>query len=210
MFLPVLFCLLFINNIWALSFFATTTPGLEIVLEHELRSTCGAQNTMIKNGVHFEGDETVALKAIMYCRTSLKVMEKITESSEKISTKDDLYSLIAGVDWEQYMYQDSTLKCDTVLGQGLSNDLSHSHFNSLTVKNAIVDQWRNKVGSRPNVDLDNPFISLLLYLHRGKATLYRVWSGELSMHKRGYRDVMHKAALRETTAAGATPHTSLL
>jgi 23S rRNA G2445 N2-methylase RlmL len=35
----------------------------------------------------------------------------------------------------------------------------------------------------------------------GKATLYKVWSGDDSMHKRGYRDLIHKAALRETTAA---------
>lgn len=35
----------------------------------------------------------------------------------------------------------------------------------------------------------------------GKATLYRVWSGVDSMHKRGYRDTIHKASLRETTAA---------
>ena len=41
----------------------------------------------------------------------------------------------------------------------------------------------------------------MLYLHKGKATLYKSWSGDKSMHKRGYRELMHKAVLRETTAA---------
>jgi 23S rRNA G2445 N2-methylase RlmL len=81
-------------------------------------------------------------------------------------------------------------------------DLSHSHFSSLTVKNAIVDQFRESSGVRPSVDLDIPDLPLLLYLHRGSGTLYKIWSGEASMHKRGYRSsVIHKASLRETTAA---------
>ena len=44
-------------------------------------------------------------------------------------------------------------------------------------------------------------MSLVLYLHKAKGTLYKVWSGDQSMHKRGYRELMHKAVLRETTAA---------
>ena len=183
-------------------FFATTVTGLESVLEHELSGTCGAKNTMIgKNGVHFEGDDTTALKAVMYCRTSLRIMENLLQSDSKISSKDDLYSLVSSIDWQNYLLPDSTLKCDAIIGRAVAADLSHTHFSSLTVKNAIVDQFRDKTGFRPSVDLDDPYLPLLLYLHRGQATLYRVWSGELSMHKRGYRDVIHKAALRETTAA---------
>lgn len=73
----------------------------------------------------------------------------------------------------------------------------------MTVKNAITDQFIDKNLPRPNVCLDDPDLSILVYLQRDVATVYRVWSGDKSMHKRGYRqdEVIHKAALRESTAA---------
>jgi 23S rRNA G2445 N2-methylase RlmL len=95
-----------------------------------------------------------------------------------------------------------TIKCDTTIGVCQDRDLRHTHFSSLTVKNAVVDQFRDAGIARPSVDTENPDMILHTYLHRGKCTLYKVWSGEDSMHKRGYRDTVHRAALRETTAAG--------
>ena len=35
----------------------------------------------------------------------------------------------------------------------------------------------------PAVDIENPHMPLLLYLDKSSASLYRVWSGEISMHK---------------------------
>ena len=54
------------------------------------------------------------------------------------------------------------------------------------------------------IDKASADVPLVLYLHRGEATLYRALSAE-SLHKRGYRDVMHAASLRETLAAGTRP-----
>lgn len=64
-----------------------------------------------------------------------------------------------------------------------------------------MDQFRSRFNKRPSIDTEDPDLPLLLYLHRGRALLYRAWSGEGSMHKRGYRETVHRAALRETTAA---------
>ena len=189
------------NNRETGNFFATTVSGLEAVTAEELKTLCGAKRVSKgKCGVYFSGDAEVALKAIMHCRTALRIMEKVTEA-ENLQNKDDLYALIASVDWIDKLPAGGTLKCDTTLGREIPAELSHNHFCSLTVKNAVVDQFRNKLGSRPNVDLEEPDLPLLLYLHRGAATLYRVWSGEASMHKRGYKSIIHKASLRETTAA---------
>ena len=92
------------------------------------------------------------------------------------------------------------MKCECITGQ-TSSELSHTHFNALTIKNAVVDQLREQYEERPSVNIENPDLPLLLYIHRGKAQIYRIWSGHFSMHKRGYRSVVHKASLRETTAA---------
>jgi len=39
-----------------------------------------------------------------------------------------------------------------ILGLDVPRDISHTHYSSLTVKNAIVDQFRAAKGARPSVD----------------------------------------------------------
>ena len=187
-----------------LEFFATTGAGLETTLSREIKTLYGVKNVREgKCSVTFEGDIRSGLEAILWLRTPLKLMEKISTAYD-IDSKDALYNWIASYDWRKLLDAKQTLKCDTTMGQQVCSDLDHTHFTSLTVKNAIVDQMRasSSEGLRPSVDIDDPDLPLSLYIHRAQGTLYRVWSGEKSMHKRGYRPVkIHKAALRETTAA---------
>ena len=152
-----------------------------------------------KCGVHFQGGDAAGFDATMFCRTSIKVMENLAEASD-VRNRDDLYQICNSVDYTAMIQPESTVRCDAIIGVCEDKDLSHSHFCALTSKNAVVDQFRSKFGRRPSVERD-PDLPLTLYLHRGKATLYRIWSGEGSMHKRGYRGNVHRAALRETTAA---------
>lgn len=182
-------------------FFASTVAGLEDILFKELLSIDGVLSLKRKKcGVEFIGDDKVGFESLMWLRTPLKLMELI-KTQNAVIERNDLYDMCQSIDWSKYLSFSSTFKCDTVLGQSVGKDLSHSHYTSLTVKNSIVDQFRNNVGSRPNVDIDNPDVSLHLYLHKDTAKLYRSWSGSQSMHKRGYRDTIHKAALRETIAS---------
>lgn len=187
------------------SFFVTTVPGMEKILANEIKELTGAASIQAgKNSVSFQGDVKTGLEAILWLRSPLRVMEKIAEN-KRITSKDKLYSWIRGISWSNVITTDQTLKCDTILGSSNCPELSHTHFTSLTVKNAVKDHFKDlsENGARPDVDLDNPDLPLLLYLHENQATLYRVWSGEASMHKRGYRsETVHKAALRESTAAG--------
>jgi putative N6-adenine-specific DNA methylase len=182
-----------------MQFYATTVSGLEHILASEIKQLSRAKNIRVeKGGVFFSGDKQTALEGLLWLRTSLRLMQMVTEG--RAETKDDLYALCSTVDWTAMIDPSSTIKCDTTVG-ATTAELSHTHFTSLTVKNAIVDQFRTKTGARPSVDIKDPDLSVLLYLHKGWATLYKVWSGDSSMHKRGYRDVVHVAALRETTAA---------
>jgi len=183
------------------NFFATTVPGLEHILSNEISLLSHASNIQITSaGVSFQGTVLTGLEALMYSRTALKLMEKL-QDGRGLKSKDDLYDLCSSVDWSQHIDVRNTIKCDSIMGLGNPATLSHSHFNALTMKNAIVDQFRTSLGQRPSVELNDPDVSLLMYLHKSNAVLYKVWSGESSLHKRGYRDTIHKAALRETTAA---------
>lgn len=197
-------------------FHITTVDGLEDVLVREIQSKIpDIENlTVQKKGVTFTGTSKSGFEALLWLRTSLKVMEKIDIShigAENdqifVYNKDDLYDFISLIDWNSMIRYDQTIKCDATISSTTSPTLTHTHFTALTIKNAIIDQFRNHYkddSCRPDVDLENPMLPLLLYLHRNEAFLYRVWSGDQSMHKRGYRSdsVIHKASLRETTAAG--------
>jgi 23S rRNA G2445 N2-methylase RlmL len=192
------------------SFFVSTSHGLENVLAREVKSLPDVKDVKVgKAGVSFIGTTKSGLASLLWLRSGLKLMEKIGEG-QSIQSKDDLYAFVGSVDWTQYLSPDQTFKCDATIGQHVQSDISHSHFTALTIKNAIVDQLRDRMGKRPDVNLEDPSLSLMLYLHRDKATLYRIWSGEQSLHKRHYRQEMasptssspiHKAALRESTAA---------
>jgi 23S rRNA G2445 N2-methylase RlmL len=182
-------------------FFATTVPGLEQVLEKELRALGATGVEKGKAGVSFEGDTAVGCEALLWLRSALRLME-VVGYGDGVRSKEDLFAFCSSVDWGALLHSPSnTFKCECILGQDTSEDFNHSHYTSLTLKNAVVDWFRDHGLERPSVSVDDPDLSLLLYLHRGTATLYRVWSGDASLHKRGYRDVVHRAALRESTAA---------
>lgn len=184
------------------SFFATTIGGMEPILAKELEGLSDVSCVRLgRGGVEFRGSTLTGLEGLLWLRTPLKLMEKLAEG-DRIRDKDSLHRWVSSTDWTRTIPPQQTLKCDVIMGRDIPQELSHSHFTALTIKNAIVDQFRDAYQTRPSVDLIDPDLPLLLYLHQSQAKLYRVWSGEASMHKRGYRpEVMHRAALRETTAA---------
>lgn len=82
--------------------------------------------------------------------------------------------------------------------------VNNSMFASVRAKDAICDSIRDFCrGSKPDPPEDGatPDVPLFLYLHKDHACLYRDMSG-MSLHRRGYRDVMHRASLNEAIAAG--------
>ena len=83
---------------------------------------------------------------------------------------------------------------------GGNDDIRHTQFGAQLVKDCIVDYFRNKDLTRPNIEKEQPDIRIAVRLHKGKL----VWSLDFSgdgMHKRGYRTEQGAAPLRETLAA---------
>jgi len=109
-----------------------------------------------------------------------------------------------GADWDRWLPPELSFRVDA---SGSIPGLSHSHYNALQVKNALVDGQRRRWGARSSVDLDDPDLSLHLHLSPGRpgqtpqATLSLDGSGD-SLHRRGYRAAMGLAPLKENLAAG--------
>jgi len=114
-----------------------------------------------------------------------------------VPTGDGLYELVNGILWEEWISPKHTL---AVAAVGRSDELHHSGFVALKAKDAIVDRFRERVGSRPSVDLNDPDLRIVVYVTPHGLTIYIDLAGE-SLHRRGYRIQAGVAPLRETVAA---------
>ena len=83
---------------------------------------------------------------------------------------------------------------------GIKARLSHSRFAAQRVKDAIVDQFREQAGDRPDVDTRQPDIRINVHMHGEQVTVGIDLSGG-SLHKRGYRETGVLAPLKENLAA---------
>ncbi len=175
---------------------AKTFSGLEEVLAEELKQL-GAQEIQIqKRAVSFRGDQELLYRANLYLRTALRILKPIAEFS--IENESDLYRKVREIDWSSYLGVDDTLAVNGVLK---SERIRHSKYLALKVKDAIVDQFREKFRRRPSVDVSDPTLRLNVYLYNDQCTISLDSSGN-SLHKRGYRLESTQAPLNEVLAAG--------
>jgi len=175
---------------------ATTLFGLEEVVADELRSL-GAQDIKVLNrAVSFKGDKAMLYKSNLHLRTALKVLMPFAQIMIRDSM--DLYKKIKRINWEDYMSVDGTLAVEATVN---GDFFSHSQFVALKTKDAIVDQFREKYGRRPSVDLENPDLRINLHINERQCSVSLDSSGA-SLGKRGYRLDQVQAPLSEVLAAG--------
>ncbi len=175
---------------------AKTFMGLEPVLAKEL-TQLGANDVQIgRRMVSFTGDKELLYRANFQLHTAIKILKPIAHFKAK--SADDVYQAISKIDWTDYLDNNKTFAVDAVV---FSEEFRHSKFVSYKVKDAIVDQFREKTGSRPNISVTSPDLRLHIHIAEDQCTLSLDSSGE-SLHRRGYRQESVEAPLNEVLAAG--------
>ena len=175
---------------------AKTFMGLEPVLAKEL-TQLGANDVQIgRRMVSFKGDKELLYRANFQLHTAIRILKPIKHF--KALSADDVYEGVKDIDWTEYIGLDKTFAVDSVV---FSEEFRHSKFVAYKVKDAIVDQFREKTGQRPNISVANPDIRLNIHIAEDKCTLSLDSSGE-SLHRRGYRQESVEAPLNEVLAAG--------
>lgn len=175
---------------------AKTFMGLEPVLAKEL-TQLGATDVQIgRRMVSFTGDQELMYRANFQLHTAIRILKPIKQF--KALSADDVYENVKDIDWTDYIGLDKTFAVDAVV---FSEEFRHSKFVAYKVKDAIVDQFREKTGKRPNISVANPDIRLNIHIAEDKCTLALDSSGE-SLHRRGYRQESVEAPLNEVLAAG--------
>lgn len=175
---------------------AKTFQGLEPVLATELIEL-GANNIQIgRRMVSFVGNKELMYRANFQLRTAIRILKPIKHF--RATTAEEVYDAVKQVDWTEYLTNETTFAVDSVV---FSNEFRHSKFVAYKVKDAIVDQFREKTGDRPNIRIVNPDIQLHIHIAEYDCTLALDSSGE-SLHRRGYRQESVEAPLNEVLAAG--------
>lgn len=181
---------------------AKTFMGLEDILVQEL-TELGANN--IEKGcrvVTFTGDKALMYRANFALRTAIRILKPLSHFTAK--SADEVYDQVKQIDWSEYIGEGKTFTVDSVV---YSETFSNSRFVTYKVKDAIVDQFREKTGSRPNISVADPDVRLNVHINGEEATLSLDSSGE-SLHRRGYRQETVEAPLNEVLAAGMIMMTS--
>jgi putative N6-adenine-specific DNA methylase len=129
-------------------------------------------------------------------RTALKILVPLSEA--EVKDENDLYNYIRSIRWDKYMQVQDTLAVDVAMK---TNIFRHTQFIAQRVKDAIVDQFRDKYGTRPSVDLDRPTLRINVYISDRTIKLSCDSSGD-SLHRRGYRVKQGPAPMNEVLAAG--------
>jgi len=171
--------------------------GLEAVLAKEL-TAMGAKNVQqLTRAVQFSGDKKLLYRANLELRTALRILKPF--ESFKTKHENHLYKKMRGIDWENYLSLDTTFAINAVTS---SKYLTHSKYVALKTKDAIVDQFRDKYGQRPSIDLKNPDFRIDIHISRDNLCTISLDSSGTSLHKRGYRVQAVEAPLNEVLAAG--------
>jgi 23S rRNA (guanine2445-N2)-methyltransferase / 23S rRNA (guanine2069-N7)-methyltransferase len=175
--------------------FVSCPPGVADLTAAELRNCGATQVREFKLGVQAEGSLEVAYRTCLWSRTASRVLLPL--GSFSAATQDELYQGVASIDWQEHISPKGTLAIDF---GGASSGITHTHFGALKTKDAIVDQFRERTGERPSVQLDQPDVRIDVRVDRDRATVSLDLSGD-SLHRRAYRARGVAAPLKENLAA---------
>ncbi|HEU4653446.1 MAG TPA: bifunctional 23S rRNA (guanine(2069)-N(7))-methyltransferase RlmK/23S rRNA (guanine(2445)-N(2))-methyltransferase RlmL [Steroidobacteraceae bacterium] len=176
-------------------FFASCPPGVADLTAGELRE-CGATHTReFKLGVQFEGSLESAYRACLWSRTASRILMPV--GNTLAATPEALYDGVRSIDWSEHIAPAGSMAIDFA---GASSGIVHTHFGALKTKDAIVDQFRERTGERPSVNLEQPDVRIDVRIDREHATISIDLSGE-SLHRRAYRARGVPAPLKENLAA---------
>lgn len=177
------------------SCFATAAKGLETLVADELRDLGASDIAPVRAGVAFRGSLSIAYRACLWLRTASRVL--LTLHRFEAPDPQALYEGVRAFDWYEHLAPTGTLAVDFSAAR---STITHTHFGAQKVKDAVVDQFRERFGVRPSVDPAQPDVRVNVYIHQDAATVSVDLAGQ-SLHRRGYRSEQTEAPLKENLAA---------
>jgi 23S rRNA (guanine2445-N2)-methyltransferase / 23S rRNA (guanine2069-N7)-methyltransferase len=174
---------------------ATTAFGLEAVAAREI-SDLGYEPKILSTGrVLFSGDASAISRANINLRTVDRVLLRV--ATFPAPDFEALFEGVKAVPWERWIPRDAEFP---VNGRTVKSQLTSLPAVQRATKRAIVDRLMSAHRTTTLPETGPRFI-VEIGLLENVATLTLDTSGD-GLHKRGYRDLVGDASLKETMAAG--------
>lgn len=173
----------------------TTAFGNETVTKSELKKL-GFPDAKAFNGTFtLKGTALDVARLNMFLHTAERVFLQI--GTFPCPDFDALYDGVKALPWENYLSEDSRI---VVNGKTVKSKLLSLSDCQKIIKKAIIDRLKKTL--RTSVFAENGAISKVEFaLREDEATVYIDTSGA-GLHKRGYRNLVGEAPLKETLACG--------
>jgi putative N6-adenine-specific DNA methylase len=169
--------------------FTSSAPGLEMIVASELRSS-GIRGRAIAGGVEFDGGMAEMFTANLWLRTASRVL--VLAAAFHASSFHELERRANQVRWENWIPRGGGVRFRVTCRK---SRLYHS--------DAVADRLGNAAAKRATAIPAGDERGAQLFvvrIFRDECTIRADSSGEL-LHRRGYRQALAKAPLRETLAA---------
>lgn len=175
-------------------YFLVVTPGLENIARDELLKM-GTEGEIELGGIGFSGGNEALYKANYLSRVASKVLARIGMPFYARDEKE-LAQKAWKLPWERWINVDLPVRISVSCSR---SKLYHTGL----VENVIKSVLKKKllIEDQPSENDMERITKLLVRIHEDLVTVSIDTSGE-PLHKRGYRQEVTKAPLRETIAAG--------
>jgi putative N6-adenine-specific DNA methylase len=178
------------------TFFSACPRGLETVLLGELGRLGAREIAAVDGGVRFAGELALSYAVNLESRIASRVLWQV--SHQPYRSERDIFEAARKLPWNDWFPVTHAIRVDV---SAIRAPVRSLDFVTLRVKDAVCDAFREKCGSRPDVDTRSPDVRIQVFLSATHCTIYLDTSGE-PLFKRGYRKEAGDAPLRENLAAG--------
>ena len=176
-------------------YFAQVADDIKDFAEKELQSLGAAETSPVYRGIYFTASPEAVYRINYHTRLITRVLAPLTTFN--CHSDKYLYRKASEIPWEDFLDPSRTF---AVFATVSHSHIKHSKFAALRLKDAVVDQIRDRTGERPSIDTREPDLWINLHIEHNKATISLDLSGG-ALHRRGYRTASVEAPMMETLAA---------
>ncbi len=170
--------------------FLATAPGLESTLCDEVKANGFRAPKAIAGGVTIEGRWHDVWRANLVLRGASRVLARL--ETFRVTRLDDLEARAKRIPWTSVLRPDIPVRVEATCR---ASRIYHSGAAAERIANAIRHVTRS-----PSAADDAIGISVVARIEKDRCTISLDTTGEL-LHKRGFKEAVTKAPLRETLAA---------
>jgi putative N6-adenine-specific DNA methylase len=165
------------------------------ILEKEVIAMGFPVENVFATGLEIRGTMNDCVKLNLNLFTASQILYSLGKFNA--ANADDVYRYVSQIRWENILTQDEYF---SVTSHVQNDTINNNMFANVRVKDAIVDRFRQRKGSRPSTGSELKGAVVHLHWKDEQAEIFIDTSGE-SLARHGYRKIPGRAPMLESLAA---------